>query len=175
MNEKIKKVKEDIETFLMENMEHQNKHIDYILVDQETNETYVLASDGADEAIEFNPLSKNYKEGFQYVPEWDYNFDYYIYNYLEFYYLRKFNDDVILAKPTEEKEADIAEWSSPVARRAHNPKVTGSNPVSATIMKKASAEKLVLFSWNRCSIFARQMCGPGCKCKAYRIFYVLQK
>ena len=26
------------------------------------------------------------------------------------------------------------------ARRAHNPKVTGSNPVSATIMKKASAE-----------------------------------
>jgi len=83
VNEKIKKVKEDIETFLMENMEHQNKHIDYILVDQETNETYVLASDGADEAIEFNPLSKNYKEGFQYVPEWDYNFDYYIYNYLE--------------------------------------------------------------------------------------------
>lgn len=58
MNEKIKKVKEDIETFLMENMEHQNKHIDYILVDQETNETYVLARDGADEAIEFNPLSK---------------------------------------------------------------------------------------------------------------------
>lgn len=83
MNEKIKKVKEDIETFLRENMEHQNKHIDYILVNQETNETYVLASDGADEAIEFNPLSKNYKEGFQYVPEWDYNFDYYIYNYLE--------------------------------------------------------------------------------------------
>ena len=26
-----------------------------------------------------------------------------------------------------------AGWSSPVARRAHNPKVTGSNPVPATI------------------------------------------
>ena len=26
----------------------------------------------------------------------------------------------------------IAEWSSPVARRAHNPKVVGSNPSSAT-------------------------------------------
>lgn len=25
-----------------------------------------------------------------------------------------------------------AGWSSPVARRAHNPKVTGSNPVPAT-------------------------------------------
>ncbi len=27
----------------------------------------------------------------------------------------------------------IAEWSSSVARRAHNPKVVGSNPASATI------------------------------------------
>ena len=27
---------------------------------------------------------------------------------------------------------DIAEWSSLVARRAHNPKVVGSNPASAT-------------------------------------------
>ena len=26
----------------------------------------------------------------------------------------------------------IAEWSNPVARRAHNPKVVGSNPASAT-------------------------------------------
>ncbi len=26
----------------------------------------------------------------------------------------------------------IAGWSSPVARRAHNPKVAGSNPVPAT-------------------------------------------
>ena len=30
---------------------------------------------------------------------------------------------------------EIAGWSSPVARRAHNPKVTGSNPVPATIFK----------------------------------------
>ena len=29
--------------------------------------------------------------------------------------------------------ADIAGWSSPVARRAHNPKVVGSNPAPATI------------------------------------------
>jgi hypothetical protein len=31
------------------------------------------------------------------------------------------------------KNKMIAGWSSPVARRAHNPKVTGSNPVPATI------------------------------------------
>ena len=30
------------------------------------------------------------------------------------------------------KVRDIAEWSSLVARRAHNPKVGGSNPPSAT-------------------------------------------
>ena len=28
----------------------------------------------------------------------------------------------------------IAEWSSSVARRAHNPKVVGSNPASATMV-----------------------------------------
>ena len=33
---------------------------------------------------------------------------------------------------------NIAEWSSPVARRAHNPKVGGSNPPSATNIKKFS-------------------------------------
>lgn len=83
MNEDIKKLKEDIEQFLMEDMEHQNKHIDYILVDPETRATYVLASDGNEEAIEFTPYTKDYKGGYQNVPEWDYNFDYYIYNYLE--------------------------------------------------------------------------------------------
>ncbi len=29
----------------------------------------------------------------------------------------------------------VAGWSSPVARRAHNPKVAGSNPVPAIIKK----------------------------------------
>lgn len=83
MNERIEKVKYEIESFLKDSIDHQDKHIDYILVDPNTNETYVLASDGNDEAIEFNPLSKNYEGGYTNVPEWDYNFDYYIYNYLE--------------------------------------------------------------------------------------------
>ena len=83
MNERIEKVKNEIESFLKDSIGHQDKHIDYILVDPNTNETYVLASDGNDEAIEFNPLSKNYEGGYTNVPEWDYNFDYYIYNYLE--------------------------------------------------------------------------------------------
>ena len=83
MNEDIKKIKEKIEEFLNEDEEHQNKHIDYILVDSETRETYILASDGNEEAIEFTPYTKDYKGGYQNVPEWDYNFDYYIYNYLE--------------------------------------------------------------------------------------------
>ena len=63
MNERIERVKEEIENFLKNSVDHQNKHIDYILVDPDTNETYVLASDGYDEAIEFTPLSKNYEEG----------------------------------------------------------------------------------------------------------------
>ena len=34
--------------------------------------------------------------------------------------------------PLSAPEIYIAGWSSTVARRAHNPKVTGSNPVPAT-------------------------------------------
>ncbi len=36
----------------------------------------------------------------------------------------------------------IAGWSSPVARRAHNPKVTGSNPVPATKLIKGLQQLL---------------------------------
>lgn len=83
MNEDIIKLKEDIESFLKDSMEHQDKQIEYIIRNPKNEDTYVLASNGNEEAIEFTPQSKNYKEGFSYVPEWDYNFDYYIYNYLE--------------------------------------------------------------------------------------------
>ena len=83
MNEKIEKVKNDIETFLKDTMDHQNKHIDYILYDPDNDNIFVLASDDYGEAIEFTPFTKEYDGGYLEVPEWDYNFDYYIYNYLE--------------------------------------------------------------------------------------------
>ena len=36
------------------------------------------------------------------------------------------------ARTAEERKVNIAGWSSLVARRAHNPKVVGSNPAPAT-------------------------------------------
>ena len=42
----------------------------------------------------------------------------------------------------EGKKENIAGWSSSVARRAHNPKVVGSNPAPATIIYR-------LFSTNK--------------------------
>ena len=36
------------------------------------------------------------------------------------------------SNPSFSAKNDIAEWSSLVARRAHNPKAVGSNPASAT-------------------------------------------
>ena len=83
MNYRILKIKNDIELFLKDNIEHQNKHIDYILFNPKTNDTYVLASDNYDDAIEFTPYTKTESGAYTQVPEWDYNFDYYIYNYLE--------------------------------------------------------------------------------------------
>ena len=44
MNEKIEKIKNDIETFLKDSMEHQNKHIDYILYDPDNDNIFVNAN-----------------------------------------------------------------------------------------------------------------------------------
>ena len=75
----IEEEKIKVEKFLNDNMEHQDKKIDYILYKSDKMETNILASNSNDEAIEFRSNTND----FNYVPEWDYNFDYYIYNLLE--------------------------------------------------------------------------------------------
>ena len=78
-NEKLR-----IEEYLKDSIEHQNKKVDYILYKIDSKETNTLVSDSSgSEAIEFTPYSKDNENGYNYVPEWDYNFDYYIYNLLE--------------------------------------------------------------------------------------------
>lgn len=83
MNNKIEKVKNDIEMVLKNSNAHKNKHIDYILYDPNNNDTYVLASDSNGEAIEFTPFTKGYSGGYHYIQEWEYNLDYYFLDYLE--------------------------------------------------------------------------------------------
>ncbi|MBQ8424842.1 MAG: hypothetical protein IJY25_00910 [Bacilli bacterium] len=84
MKEFVEKEKNRIEEFLKDSMEHQDKKVDYILYKSDTNETNTLCSNSSsEEAIEFTPITKNYREGYSNVPEWDFNFDYYIYNLLE--------------------------------------------------------------------------------------------
>lgn len=84
MLEFIEKEKLRIEEILKNDEEHQNKKVYYILYNKEKQETNTLASDPyGEEAIEFTPNTKDSKEGYWNVPEWDYNFDYYIYNLLE--------------------------------------------------------------------------------------------
>ena len=83
MKEFIEKEKLRIEEFLKDSMEHQDKKIDYILYKSDTKETNILCSNSSsEEAIEFTPITKNYQDGYSNVPEWDFNFDYYIYNLL---------------------------------------------------------------------------------------------
>ena len=50
--------------------------------------------------------------------------------------------------------ANIAGWSSLEARRAHNPKVIGSNPIPATTLRKSLESKVYLdFSFLLESLF----------------------
>ena len=61
------------------NIIYKDCEVKYILEHPKTKELYLLASDDNDIALEFrlNGDKFNYYN----VPEWDYNFDYYLYNY----------------------------------------------------------------------------------------------
>lgn len=83
MKEFIEKTKNDIEMFLREDMEHQNKEINFILYNPKTNETQVLVSDGIEEMILFAPYTKEQENGYMNVPEWDFNFDEYLFKELQ--------------------------------------------------------------------------------------------
>lgn len=76
-----KKINE-IKFFLKNSEEHYGKEIEYILVNPKSKDVYILCADG-DEAIEFTPYTKSLPNGYSYVPEYDYNFDYYFLNHLE--------------------------------------------------------------------------------------------
>lgn len=48
MEKIINKIKTSIESYLTENIENEDKAIDFILYNPKTNESYVLASNGVD-------------------------------------------------------------------------------------------------------------------------------
>jgi hypothetical protein len=94
MDDIVSQVKNDIESYLMEDMENQNKVIDFILYNPETKETQVLASDGLEDIILFAPFTKEQENGYMKVPEWDFNFDEYFFKELQNGYEIGFiNDD----------------------------------------------------------------------------------
>lgn len=76
-------IKNNIEEFLMEDIEHKNKGIDYILVNEKKKKYIAVASDGLEEMIEFAPYTKELLNGYSNIPEWDFNFDTYLFEHLE--------------------------------------------------------------------------------------------
>lgn len=81
---RVIKAKYEVEEFLNEDMENQNKIIDYILYSKDKDDMYIVASDGIEEMLEFNPYGINEnKNNFFQVPEWDFNFDDYIFSHLQ--------------------------------------------------------------------------------------------
>lgn len=81
MNDIVKNTYEEISSFLME--EHKDMYIDVILYDEKTKSTYTIATDGNDQCFSFDPYTKYEPNGYQVIPEWDFNFDYYVYDLLE--------------------------------------------------------------------------------------------
>ena len=79
MEEKVNKVKSEVESFLNDNIEHQSKNIDYIMIDKNTKETFTFASDGLENMI----MVRENANGYSSFQEWDFNFDDYIFYQLE--------------------------------------------------------------------------------------------
>jgi len=53
----------------------------------------------------------------------------------------------------------VAGWSSLVARRAHNPKVAGSNPAPAIDgRKRRHGRRIHVWEWSRPRLLARAFC-----------------
>ena len=80
MNDNIGKVYKEAKFILDNTPEYRDCNINYIL-ENDKHDVYLLASDGMETDVEFT--SKNGKLDYYNVPEWDYNFDYYLLNYFE--------------------------------------------------------------------------------------------
>ena len=83
MNDIVRNKYREITDFLKQNIDTKNMNIDLILYDEKTKATYTIASDGYDKCIEFTPYTDYSENGYDVVPEWDFNFDYYVYDLLE--------------------------------------------------------------------------------------------
>lgn len=83
MDRDVEIIKENIEKFLMESEEHNDKKIDYLLFNKANNEYYAVATDKyEEEMIGFsNELEQDGE--YQNVPDWDFNFDTYFFEYLK--------------------------------------------------------------------------------------------
>lgn len=81
MNDYVKKAYDNISNYLNDN--YKDMYIDCILYDEKTHATYTTATDGNEKCFSFDPYSKYEPDGYDIIPEWDYNFDYYVYDLLE--------------------------------------------------------------------------------------------
>lgn len=81
MNEYVKKAYDSVSNYLNDN--HKDMHIDCILYHDKSHATYTTATDGNEKCFSFDPYSKYEPDGYEIIPEWDYNFDYYVYDLLD--------------------------------------------------------------------------------------------
>ena len=81
MKNKIQTIYDQANFILDNDINYQNCKIDYILENPKTDVVLLMASDGNEVALEFE--LKDGKLNYYSVPEWDYNFDYYLYNRFE--------------------------------------------------------------------------------------------
>ena len=84
MNDYLNKRLKEVVDYVKNDLENNNISIDLVLYNPINEATKIIASTGnQDILIEFLAFDKDTELEMQYVPEWDFNFDYYIFDELE--------------------------------------------------------------------------------------------
>ena len=79
----VELTKKNIEDLIIEDEELYGTKLDFILIEPDTKDTISIISDEQEKIIEFTPYTKDMKNGYFQIPDWDYNFDEYLFQNLE--------------------------------------------------------------------------------------------
>ena len=79
----VELTKKNIEDLIIEDEELYDTKLDFILIEPDTKDTISIISDEQEKIIEFTPYTKDMKNGYFQIPDWDYNFDEYLFQNLE--------------------------------------------------------------------------------------------
>lgn len=90
MNKDVQEFKKTIEDFLKSYEINKKKEIDYILVNSKKKEATSIIREGLDKIMEFRGSIETWSMGYGYIPDYEYDLEEYLFDFLEYDYEIKY-------------------------------------------------------------------------------------